>query len=182
MSYDVTFIKVNKRKIDADEFIEIVEKLTLEESKIFNKSEKNTIANHILSKIPDLQKRNEKDTIILESKIKNCFFDLAIYDSQISFSAPYWQSNDSFCIDQNFKLISNILVNNFELTGYDPQTDKLIQNESNTLLNKYVSGVEISKSISGKNEGNFLNLYGFFGIGITLIVVIIYAIYKRTFL
>ncbi|PKA10498.1 hypothetical protein CH372_19080 [Leptospira meyeri] len=182
MTYDVTFIKINQKKIDADDFIEIVERLTLEESKIFNKSEKETIANLILNKIPDLEKKYEKDTIILESKIKNCFFDLAIYDSQISFSAPYWQSNDSSCIDEKFGIISNILVHNFKLTGYDSQTDRFIQEGSITLLKQYESGVEISKKIDGKNDSNHLILYGFIGIVFTFSVVIIYVLYKRTFL
>lgn len=160
MSYEVTFIK-NRVNLSLKNIGHILEDTDAKETDFdffplkFRES--------LISVLKD--EGLEFDVFKSGKEVTGSYFELNFptyqvyfFDTQISIVVPYWDENTSKKIDNEIKIISNVLLVN-DLVGYDSQTDEIITEQysldSNFITSKSVVDNSHDKKCNNHTSYNF---------------------------
>lgn len=159
MSYEIYFIK--RKDLTSKNIEKILESEALKTDNHFiNKHKMLELKDKFIQqglKFSVFEKPNE-DYIELNFPT----YQVSMFNNQFAISATYWESNSNDVINNEIKLITNILLDN-GFTGYDPQTEEFILSkyEINKTYTESKSVIDKTRYIqTGKNF-----TYTYIGIG-----------------
>ncbi|MFD1554006.1 hypothetical protein, partial [Putridiphycobacter roseus] len=169
MSYVIDFIKT--KKLDFDNVYNLLEGTVNPTSEIFIGTE---LMNKIVQEIEELGFEFEMFKSETEDHCELNFstYQVAMFNTEIAISLPYWDSNINEGTNKEIKQIINILLEN-GFSGFDSQTEEFI-----TEAYQFKSIFSEAQTHVNQNENSHpsvdYSLYLGLGIGLVLLCVIIW--------
>lgn len=165
MSYDIYFIK--RKDLTSKNIETILETDVVKTDKHFvSKQQMFEIKDKLVQQGLKFEVFEKPDEDYLELNFPT--YHVSMFNSQFAISIPYWDSNSNDGINNEIKIITNILLDN-GFTGYDPQTGKFIVSKYEFENNFSESKTVIDKTLNNQADNSFD--YKYAGIGISIIII-----------
>ena len=107
-------------------------------------------------------------------------YQIAMFNSQIVISMPYWDENSSEDVNKEIKKITNVLLKN-DLKGFDPQTEEFITEpyEFENTFSQTKTFTE-NHSVPKPEQSNGENMiYWGVGLGLVIVGLIIWKLFNK---
>lgn len=171
MSQDITFIRT--QNLDLENVYRFLEtEVTQDDEHFVSKDLMNKLIVEIKELGFDFEVFDYKNEDGCELNFAT--YQVAMYNSEITISVPYWDENSSEKIDKEIKQITNVLIEN-GFSGFDSQTEEFITQKYQFKTAFTESKTVVDNHLILKKEKGNTTMY----IGVSLCVLLIgYLVWK----
>lgn len=108
-------------------------------------------------------KSNKLNFTVKESDTKDYYelnfptYQIAMFNSEVVLSVPFWDENETNKIDTEIKKISNVLLQN-GFIGFEPQMEEIINTPYKLKSNLKATNEYVKENHSKSNDGLFIGI------------------------
>lgn len=170
MSYEIFFLK--KKNLNREKINSILESTEANESDDF------FVSKDLMLKLKSELKEKGLNFEIFESKTEDYIelnfptYQISMFNSQIAISLPYWDSNSNDGINNEIKIITNVLIDK-GFTGFDPQIEQIISRKYELQKKFAETKTVVDENLNANKNLNFDNDNSTKIIGIVLGAVLV---------